>query len=252
VKKIRKKKKLIADKPAQEEWLSVFVRRLDSFIRKSPQRAAVLGMAILFGVIFVSVYIPYSHRKQNEAVRAVDKALASETIETKSLLLRDVVDEYGGTLGAARALYYLGDAYYTNGQYDLARQSYEEYLQKYPRSDFAPNAQEGLGYVAESQGNLNEAIEHYKKLAEMYGNSYVAQHAWYNIGRCYEELDDAPNAIDAYEKQLSFYPDSAWSAQAQARFAEVRLRLPPAREQQNPEQAPRADNPANAAAEIPD
>lgn len=252
MKKIRRKKKLIADKPAEEERLPAFVRRLDSLIRESPQRAAVLGMVLLFGVIFVSVYIPYSYRRQNEAVLAVEKALASQPIETKLSLLRDVTDEYGGTLGAARALYYLGDGYYTNGQYDLARQCYEEYLQKYPRSDFAPNAQEGLGYVAESQGNLNEAIEHYKKLAEMYGDSYVAQHVWYNIGRCYEERNDRPNAIDAYEKQLSLYPESAWSAQAEARFAEVRLRLAPAREQQTPEQAPGVDSPANAAGEIPD
>lgn len=251
MKKIRKKKS-IAKQPAEQDRPLLFVRRLEKSIKENPQRAAILGMVILFSIIFVSVYIPYSYRKQNEAVRAVDKALASETLETRLLLLRDVADQYSGTLGAARALYYLGDAYYKNGQYDLARDRYEEYLRKHPQANFAPNAQDGLGYVAESQEKYDEAIEHYKKLVERYGDSYVAQHAWYNIARCFEERGDWANAVDAYEKQLSLYPESAWSAQAEARFGEVRLRLPSARLQQSPDQAPGADSPAGVAGQVPD
>lgn len=252
MKKIRKKKKLVAKQPAEQERPLLFVRRFENHVRENPQRAAILGMIILFIIIFVSVYIPYSHRRQNEAVRAVDKALASETLGTKLLLLRDVADQFSGTVGAARALYYLGDAYYANKQYDLARDSYEEYLRKYPQAHFAPNAQDGLGYVAESQEKYDEAIGHYKKLVETYGDSYAAQHAWYNIAGCFEQRGDWANAVDAYEKQLALYPESAWAAPAEARFGEVRLRLPSASLQQSPDQAPGTDSPADVAGQIPD
>jgi tetratricopeptide (TPR) repeat protein len=252
VKKIRKKKKLIVKTPAEEDRLPVFAMRLENFIRQNPQRAAVLGMVILFVIVFVSVYIPYSYKRQNKAVQALDKALASQTLGTKLLLLQDVVDEYGGTLGAARALYYLGDGYHADGQYDLARDRYEQYLQKYSQANFAPNAQEGLGYVAESQGKFGEAIQYYKTLVERYADSYVAQHAWYNIARCFEESGDWTSAVDAYEKQLALYPGSAWSAQAEARFGETRLRLPSAQPQQSPDETPAAESPAETVGQTSD
>ena len=247
MKKIRKKKKPVPKTPAGEEGLPALLKRMESFIRGNYQRAAVLGIVILFGIIFVPVYICYSYRRQNEAARVLERAFAIETLEIRLSLLQDVADEYGGTLSAARALYYLADGYYASEQYDLARTCYEEYLREYPRANFAPNAQEGLGYVAESEGKFDEAIEHYRKLVQRYGDSYIAQHAWYNIARCYEERGDWANAADAYEKQVSLYPESTWSDRAEARLGEVRLRLSSARPRNNADQFPGAPSSAGVA-----
>jgi tetratricopeptide (TPR) repeat protein len=226
VKKIRKKKAVIHRKLPVDEGIHPYVDRVERLVKENYRRAAVLGVLILFAIVFVSVYIRSSRQKQVEALREVEQAVATETLETRLALLQDVVDKYGGTLPAVRAFYYLGDAYYESGQYESARESYENYLRKYPRAEFSPQAQEGLGYVAESEGKFDEAIGHYMKLVETYGDSYVAHHAWYNIGRCREELGDWSGAVDAYEKQISLYPMSAWSDRAEARLAEIRFKLP--------------------------
>ncbi len=225
MKKIRKKKSVAARKaPIVADGPSL-LERVQSLVKENYRYASILAVVMVFVIVFVPVYRHYSRKRDAEALRAVEQALANETIEEKLSLLQDVLDGYGGTLPASHALYYLGDAYYANGQYDLARESYEQYLQRYPRGQFSPNAQEGIAYVAESQGKFDEAIGHYMKLAEIYGDSYVAQHAWYSIGRCHEQGGEWAAAADAYETQLSLQPMSAWAGKAEARLGEIRFKL---------------------------
>lgn len=244
MKKIRKKKRRVLRKATDEENFLANLKRFETAITQNYQRAAAIGVIILFAIVFVGVYFYYSHKKRGDAERAVEQALAAGTEDAKATLLKKVVDDYSGTVAGARALYYLGDAYYATGQYDLARTCYEDYLRKHPRAQFAPNAQEGLGYVAESQGKLDEATEHYKKVAERYADSYLAEHAWYNVGRCCEQTGNTAGAVEAYEKQVSLYPASEWTDKTESRLAELRLRLPVARVQQSGEQAPVPSAPA--------
>lgn len=225
MKKIRKKKSAAPKKPAAETGGSSLLERIESLVKENYRHASVLGVVIVFVIVFVPVFRHYSHKRHAEVLGAVERALANETIETKLSLLQDVVDEYGGTLAAVQALYYMGDAYYGSGQYGLARECYEQYLQEYPRGQFAPNAQEGVAYVAESEGKFDEAIGHYMKLVETYGDSHIAQHAWYNIGSCHEQTGEWAAAADAYETQLSLHPMSAWTGKAETRLGEIRFKL---------------------------
>ena len=247
MKKIRRKKARAPRIPAVDESVPSFLKGFERFVKERYRHAAVLGVVVLFAIVFVSVYVHYARKRQVEAVRAVEQALASETVETRLSLLQDVVDQYGGTLQAVRAFYYLGDAYYKSGQYDSARQCYEDYLRDYPRAEFSPNAQEGLAYVAESEGKFDEAIEHYMKLVETYADSYVAQHAWYNVGRCHEQTGNWASAADAYERQVSLYPMSSWSDKAEARLGEIRFRLPSTQAGGAAETIPAVPDPADAA-----
>lgn len=225
MKKIRKKKAAVPKKPAAETGRFNLLERIENLVRENYRHASVLGVLIVFVIVFVPVFRHYSHKRQAEALDAVERAVASETIETKLSLLQDVVEEYGGTLASVQALYYMGDAHYDSGEYGLARECYEQYIQKYPRGQFAPNAREGVAYVAESEGKFSEAIGHYMKLVETYGDSYVAQHAWYNIGRCHEQVGQWAAAADAYETQLSLHPMSAWAGKAETRLGEIRFKL---------------------------
>ena len=238
MKKIRRKKARAPRIRSVDEDVPAFLKGIERFVKERYQHAAVLGVVVLFAIVFVSVYFHYSRKRQAEALRAVEQALASETVEARLPLLQDVVDEYGGTLFGVRASYYLGDAYYESRQYDLARKCYDDYLRKYPRAEFSPNALEGLAYVAESEGKFEEAIEHHRKLAETYGDSYIAQHAWYNIGRCYEQTGNWASAADAYERQISLYPMSAWSGKADARLGEIRFKLPSTQARDEPGTVP--------------
>ena len=246
MKKIRRKKSAAPRKTAVGTRDFHLLERIESSVKANYRHASVLGVAILFVVVFVPVYRHHSQKRLAEALRTVEQALASETIETRLSLLQGVVDEYAGTLPAVHALYYLGDAYYASGQYDRARECYEQYLRDHPRGQFSPNAQEAVAYIAESEGRFDKAIAHYMKLTETYGDSHLAQHAWYNIGRCYEHMSDWVGAADAYEMQLSLHPMSAWTDKAEARLSEIRFKLSSTHVHDHPEDVPGPADPATA------
>ena len=99
MKKIRKKKKPVPKTPAGEEGMPALLKRMESFIRGNYQRAAVLGIVILFGIIFVPVYICYSYRRQNEAARVLERAFA---IEFGSLRRATNLLDHGASWAASR------------------------------------------------------------------------------------------------------------------------------------------------------
>ena len=73
-------------------------------------------------------------------------------------------------------LYRSGLSYFNGGQYQLAVQSFQEYLQYYGDTDLASNAQFYIGDSYYSQGDYQKAIEEYDKCMERYpqGNKLPA------------------------------------------------------------------------------
>jgi tol-pal system protein YbgF len=76
----------------------------------------------------------------------------------------------------ADSLYNSGLSYYNGGQYQLAIQSFQDYLKYYGETDRASNAQFYIGDCYYSQGNYSQAIEEYNKCLERYpgGNKQAA------------------------------------------------------------------------------
>lgn len=73
-------------------------------------------------------------------------------------------------------LYQSGLSYYNGGQYDLARQSFEQFLQDYGDTDLASNAQFYIGECYYSQQQYRNAIDAYNRVLERYpgGNKQAA------------------------------------------------------------------------------
>jgi len=76
----------------------------------------------------------------------------------------------------AKTLYDSGVSYYNGGQYPLSVQAFQEYLQYYPDTDLASNAQFWIGECYYSQGEYRQAVEEYDKCLERYprGNKVPA------------------------------------------------------------------------------
>ena len=74
------------------------------------------------------------------------------------------------------SLYQSGLSYYNGGQYDLARQSFEQYLQDYGDTDLASNAQFYVGECYYSQQQYRKAVDAYNRVLERYpgGNKQAA------------------------------------------------------------------------------
>ncbi|MBI1941043.1 MAG: tol-pal system protein YbgF [Acidobacteria bacterium] len=76
----------------------------------------------------------------------------------------------------AQTLYKSGLSYFNGGQYPLAVQAFQEYLQYYGESDLASNAQFYIGECYYSQGDFSQAVDEYNKCLERYpkGNKQAA------------------------------------------------------------------------------
>jgi len=76
----------------------------------------------------------------------------------------------------AQTLYKSGLSYFNGGQYQLAVQAFQEYLQYYADTDLASNAQFYIGECYYSQGEFTRAIDEYNKCLERYpkGNKLPA------------------------------------------------------------------------------
>lgn len=74
------------------------------------------------------------------------------------------------------SLYKSALSYYHGGQYDLAAQAFQQYLQNYPDGEFASNAQFYIGESYYSQKAYDQAIEEYNTCIERYpkGNKLAA------------------------------------------------------------------------------
>ncbi len=80
------------------------------------------------------------------------------------------------TVPDAQTLYKSGLSYYNGGQYQLAVQAFQEYLQYYGDTDLAANAQFYIGECYYSQRHYSRAIDEYNKCLDRYptGNKLAA------------------------------------------------------------------------------
>ena len=104
------------------------------------------------------------------------------------------------------------------GQYDESIAAFNTFLQQYPGSEYADNAQYWLGEAYYVKRQFEPAIEHYQRLATDYPQSQKRSHALLKVGYCYHELglsDQALNVLDALKTEFS--------GSAAARLADERI-----------------------------
>jgi tetratricopeptide (TPR) repeat protein len=145
-----------------------------------------------------------------EEVKAGKIGFKSEEERYRTTLPRfqQMVDKYGWTKNAKRALLYIGDCYYGLREYEKAQQAYEEYLDKNPNDKLMGYMLlQNLGYINEAQGKLDEAIGYYQQGLKQ-EVSLAGLQSYLNIARCYELKQDWPQALITYKKARASFPES--------------------------------------------
>ncbi len=98
------------------------------------------------------------------------------------------------------------------GNNDLARQGFSEFLQKYPQSEVADDATYWLGDLAYAERQYEEALKYFQELVNVYPNAEFAPAALFKSRTCLLELDRQEEAWDMGGKLLAQFPDSAEAA----------------------------------------
>jgi tol-pal system protein YbgF len=147
----------------------------------------------------------------------------------KALETRGVVAGAGGAAAGAAAGADAGDkASYQaafdllkNTQIDQAIAAFQNFLNTYPNSQLADNAQYWLGEAYYVNKAYPDALASFQKVVENYPGSRKLPDAQVKIGYCDYELKQFPAARDALAQVVAKYPDAPAAKLAQARLEKM-------------------------------
>jgi tol-pal system protein YbgF len=119
------------------------------------------------------------------------------------------------------SLYKSGLSYYNGGQYQLAMQSFQDYLHYYGDTDLASNAQFYIGDCYYNLGNYTQAITEYDKCMERYpgGNKQAA--AQLKKGYALQQLGQAHAAARELRSLIQRFPNSDEAELARQRLKKL-------------------------------
>ena len=197
------------------------IEALGRFIRENPVLSAGVVVFVLLCALAGLLYRVSVNVQERESATQYVEALDAEkpAEEAKEL---EPVSEQGGEMGEL-ALYRMGEAAFSAGEYDKAKTAYQDFVTRYPDSAHAADALEGLGYVAENAGDFDAAAGKYEEVITRWPASFQALRQKYNIGRAREKQERFEDAIRAYRDQVAEFPESYVARQAQAALDRLRL-----------------------------
>ncbi|OGS20336.1 MAG: tol-pal system protein YbgF [Elusimicrobia bacterium RIFOXYA2_FULL_39_19] len=115
-------------------------------------------------------------------------------------------------------LYKLTYGDYSKGKYDLAIVGFRSFLERYPDSELASNAQY---YLSDSYYNKNDyakAKQEYETLNGNFSNSDFVPSSKYKIGLCLTELKKPNEAKVIFEQVIKDYPQSTEAEQSKEKL----------------------------------
>ncbi len=103
-------------------------------------------------------------------------------------------------------------------KYKDAAAAFAAFVEKYPTSSLAPNAQYWLGNAWYAQRNCKKAIEAQGVVTSKYAESAKAPDAWLAIATCQQELGNRKGAKQALETVMAKYPTAPAAETARQRL----------------------------------
>lgn len=104
------------------------------------------------------------------------------------------------------------------GKYKEAAAGFGAYVQKYPDSSLAPNAQYWLGNAWYAQRDCKRAIDAQSVVTTKYADSPKAPDAWLAIATCQQEMGNPTGAKRSLESVLAKYPSAPAADAARERL----------------------------------
>ncbi len=185
----------------------------------------------IFSVVFILLcvivglsYGSYKGSKSKDVMTRYANAILKEDLQQKLDALKPLMDVESPL--TPEILYVYAETAFALGKVDEAETVWKKLCEKYPQSEWVPNAREGLGYLEELRKNYDSAINIYKEIKEKWSNSFIAKRQSFNIGRVLEAKNDLQGAIEAYKKQQEEFPDSSIANKAKNALEKIKSEHP--------------------------
>jgi tol-pal system protein YbgF len=126
----------------------------------------------------------------------------------------------------ADTLYTSGLSFYNGGQWDLSIQAFQDYLKYYKDTDRASNAQFYIGECYYSRGDYGHAIEAYDLCSEKYPTGNKAAAAQLKKGFALLELDQKAAGERELRSVIQRFPDSHEADLARQKLKKLGITVP--------------------------
>ncbi len=118
-------------------------------------------------------------------------------------------------------IYNMAYSDYLNGNYDLAREGFQLYVEQFPDSPLADNAAYWIGECYFSQGKFEKAIDEFNELILNYSHGDKIPVAYLKKGISLSELGRKEEAIAVFKLLISKYPLEEETKIAQQKIKEL-------------------------------
>ncbi len=123
---------------------------------------------------------------------------------------------------AAQDLYDQGYTLYHQGRFLDAEAAFQRYLQAYPETELADNAQYWIGEARYARGDHRGALAAFRESITRFPDGNKLPDALLKSGQCLEALGDLDGARRTYQDVLRRFPESAAAAVAKDRARRLR------------------------------
>ncbi len=137
------------------------------------------------------------------------------------------------TPGNAEQLFAAAYSDYSRGNYDLAMSEFKQYVEIYPSSELADNAQYWIGEILYAQKKLPEAVAEFEKVKAVNPNGDKTTVALYKRGLILLEMEKKEDAVAQFHAIFKEYPktkEGELATQQLQQLAPELLAPPPAPE----------------------
>jgi len=180
-------------------------------VRKNVEdlQRALNVMAGHIGLQELAVSSKPSSQKEKQPAKALSPSDSGQSANKQPAA--NAEEHYGNALNLFRI-----------GQYDGAREGFQSYLERYPKSALADNAQFWLGECYYAEKSYGEAIAAYEKTIKDYPKSDKVSSAMLKQGMAFIELGDSTAGKILLKKVVKEYPSSNQAKIAKSKLARTK------------------------------
>jgi tol-pal system protein YbgF len=122
---------------------------------------------------------------------------------------------------SAETLFNSAFADYTRGNYDLAREQFDQYLRLYANTVRAPEAQYYIGAIAYQNSQFDEALHDFDMVLERYPVGVISADAQFKKGMALLSLSRPEDAAREFQAVIDRYPNSNVAPAAQGQLDQL-------------------------------
>lgn len=207
-----KKNIKITKQQIKEDKFTTNMLKTRDWLLDNWQPVALAAAALIIIIVGISYYTGTKEGQTIEASTRLSTAIGEMrrgNYQEAIVELNDIADNYGGD-AAASATFNLANAYYGSKNFDEAINYFQEYLDKYKRSDLeASSAIAGIAACHENKQEFQAAADKYLEAADYYPDSPNAPEYLLGAIRNYINLGNREEVDAVLSRLESEFPESS-------------------------------------------